>query len=144
MGRIARRAFTLIELLLVLVILAVLASVVVPLYVHRVDEVRVQATKAELSHLQTVLGTFELDNNRYPTTEEGLGALLSPPADLAATWHGPYMDRFPADKWGNAYRYLYPGTGDPTTYTLYSCGKDGQDSTEDDIWLNGSVEGAAQ
>jgi len=133
MGRIARRAFTLIELLLVLVILAVLASVVVPLYINRVDEAREKATLADIQQLKGVLATFQLDNGRYPTTEEGLGALVEAPGDLAGTWQGPYIEQVTPDKWGNYYRYDFPGRDDPTTYSLFSCGKDQQEGTGDDL-----------
>jgi len=133
MARIGRRAFTLIELLLVLVILAVLASVVVPLYIHRVDEAKYKVTLSEIQLYKTALATFQLDNGRFPTTEEGLYALVQAPNDLAGTWNGPYVEQVTPDKWGNPYRYACPGNDDPTTYSLFSCGKDGQEGTEDDI-----------
>src|SRR5687768_2274383 len=77
-----RRAFTLIELLLVLVILAVLAAVVVPKFTGRTEDARIAAAKAEIGGLRTALGTFEVDTGRYPTTDEGLRALIERPGEL--------------------------------------------------------------
>jgi general secretion pathway protein G len=133
MGHSARRAFTLIELLLVLVILAVLASVVVPLYIHRVDEAREKATLADIQQLKSVLATFQIDNGRFPSTDEGLDALVLAPPDLVATWNGPYIEQVTPDKWGNYYRYEFPSRDDPTTYSLFSCGRDQQEGTSDDL-----------
>jgi general secretion pathway protein G len=127
------RAFTLIELLLVLVILAVLAAVVVPIYINRLKDARIKATIAEIRLLKTALATFQLDNNRYPTTEEGLFALAEAPADLTLTWGGPYIEQVTTDKWGRPYRYICPSPTDPTNYFLFSCGDDGQEYTDDDI-----------
>ena len=133
MGRSARRAFTLIELLLVLVILAVLAAVVIPLYTDRVGEAREKATLADIQQLKGVLAAFQLDNGRFPTTEEGLGALVWAPNDLADSWRGPYIEQVTPDKWGNPYRYAFPGNDDPTTYSLFSCGRDQLEGTTDDL-----------
>jgi general secretion pathway protein G len=132
----ARRAFTLIELLLVLVILAVLAAVVVPKLAGRVEDAKRGGTIAEISNIKSVLNTFEIDNGRYPSSEEGLMALLQCPADLTSTWKGPYLDKFPTDKWGHDYIYRYPGTDDPTSFELISMGRDGQLGTDDDINKN--------
>ena len=98
-----------IELLLVLVILAVLASVVVPLYFNRVDEAREKATRAELSHLQTVLATFELDNNRFPTTDEGLGALLQRRRTLPEAGAAPTSIAIPLTSGATSIAILSPG-----------------------------------
>ena len=143
MGRSVRCAFTLIELLLVLVILAVLASVVVPLYLHRVDEAKHKVTLTDIQLIKTALATFQLDNGRFPTTEEGLAALVWAPNDLVDTWRGPYIEQVTPDKWGHPYRYAFPGNDDPTTYSLFSCGKDGQEGTEDDITRYTISNGAA-
>ena len=127
------RAFTLIELLLVLVILAVLASVAVPILAKRLEMARRNATIAEISHMKSALGTFEVDNGRDPTTAEGLLALVQPTAGLENTWAGRYLDKVPLDKWGHPYIYTCPGTDDPESFDLVSLGADGVAGTDDDI-----------
>ncbi len=127
------RAFTLIELLLVMVILAVLAAVAVPLYMHRAADSRRKATIAEISHIKTALATFEIDNSRFPTTAEGLDALVVAPPDLDRTWGGPYLEMVPLDKWGHPYVYTSPGNVDTTSFDLVSAGDDGVMGTEDDL-----------
>jgi general secretion pathway protein G len=126
-------AFTLIELLLVLVILAVLAAVATPIYLRQAEKAREDATRADISNIKTALDTFALNNGRYPTSEEGLLALVRAPAGMDETWNGPYLEQFPHDKWGNEYFYAYPSDDDPRTYALTSPGKDHQMGTEDDI-----------
>ena len=131
--RSSARAFTLIELLLVLVILAVLASVAIPVYVNKVEITRRNATIAEISHLKSALATFELENSRFPTTSEGLLALVQMPPGLEKSWNGPYIEKVTEDKWGHAYYYASPGNDGENSYDLASAGKDGIFGTEDDI-----------
>jgi general secretion pathway protein G len=131
--RCAPKAFTLIELLLVLVILAVLAAVVVPNLVKRADEARRGATITEVHNIKGMLSTFEIDNARFPTEQEGLPALLQAPPDLGQSWKGPYTDKMPRDSYGNAYRYVYPSEDGFSPFNVISAGKDGQFGTEDDI-----------
>jgi general secretion pathway protein G len=132
-----RRAFTLIELLLVLVILAVLAAVVVPRLTGRVETARRGGTISDISNIKTALGIFETDNGSFPTTEEGLNALLAvPTGDMQGTWRGPYLEKFPTDKWGHEYIYVCPGIDDPTSYDLSSAGPNGIPGDEDDIMKN--------
>ncbi|WP_428937145.1 type II secretion system major pseudopilin GspG [Fontivita pretiosa] len=129
--RARRRGFTLIELLLVLVILAVLASVVVPKFTARSEQARVTAAKTDIAQLETALDAFEVDNGRFPTTDEGLAALLQAPANVT-NWRGPYIKRgLPKDPWGNPYVYVYPGTHNPNGYDLYSFGPDGREGNDD-------------
>jgi general secretion pathway protein G len=131
-NRIRRNAFTLIELLLVLVILAILAAVVVPKFTNRSEQARDAAAKTDIANMETALDTFEIDNGRYPATEEGLGALSSQPANCP-NWKGPYMKKQVAnDPWGTPYVYKYPGTHTQNGYDLYSLGPDKRES-EDDI-----------
>jgi general secretion pathway protein G len=130
-----RSAFTLIELLLVLVILAVLAAVVVPKFTHRSEEAKVAAAKADIASLDVALDAYEIDNSRFPTSEEGLAALVAAPSSATA-WKGPYIKRA-ADKdpWGNPYVYHSPGQHNPTGYDLYSYGPDGREGNDDiDNW----------
>jgi len=130
----ARSAFTLIELLLVMVILGILASIVVPIYSGQVDRSRVQAAKADISAMSTALNTFEVDNGRYPTSEEGVAALSNPPANLASTWHGPYVAKpIINDPWQHPYIYRSPGSHNPRGFDLISTGADGQEGGNDDL-----------
>ena len=131
-----RRAFTLVELLLVLVILAVLAAVVVPKFTNRSEQARLTAAKADISSIETALDTFEVDCGRYPNSDEGLKALVEAPAGVQ-NWHGPYIKRggVPNDPWGNAYVYRFPGTHNANGYDLYSFGPDQREGTDDiDNW----------
>ena len=120
-------AFTLIELLLVLVILGVLAANVVPIFAGRTEQARKTAAQTQISNFETALDAFEVDNSRYPSAQEGLGALLTAPAGLQ-NWHGPYLKRssVPVDPWGRPYVYL----GDGGRFTLKSYGADGVEGGE--------------
>lgn len=128
-----RSAFTLVELLLVLVILAVLAAVVVPKFTNRSEQARNVAARTDIKVIETALDAFEIDNGRYPSGEEGLGALIDAPANLKA-WQGPYLKgNLPVDPWGNAYVYEFPGTHTRSGYDLYSFGPDGREGGDDDV-----------
>jgi len=138
-GRKARTArsgapgFTLIELLLVLVILTVLAAVVVPKFTKRSEQARITAARTDIASLEVALDAFEIDTGRYPTSSEGMEALLENPADLKG-WTGPYIKRgVPKDPWGSKYVYVCPGDHNTSGYDLHSYGPDGQDGTDDDI-----------
>jgi len=131
--RILARAFTLIELLLVLVILAALAAVVVPKFTKRSEQARVTAARTDIANLEVALDAFEIDTGRYPTTEEALTALVEKPADIKG-WLRPYIKRgVPKDPWGHLYVYQQPGQHNEDGYDLYSYGPDGKDGTDDDI-----------
>jgi general secretion pathway protein G len=123
----AGRGFTLIELLLVLVILAVLAAIVVPRFTGRTLDAQIKAARAAISNFSTQLDIFEIDFNRYPTTEEGLAVLLNPPDGRP-----PYIGKTNfLDPWGNPYVYRYPGQHNTDSYDLYSLGPDGRESDDD-------------
>ena len=129
-----RGAFTLIELLLVLVIIAALAAVVIPNLAGRGEDAKIKTTKGSLSGgLKTALRGFESDNSRYPTTEEGLGALVDQPPGLT-TWKRWLEPKDLQDVWGNAWNYKYPGTRNPDSYDVWSSGPDGRPGTDDDVW----------
>jgi general secretion pathway protein G len=127
-----QKAFTLIELLLVLVIIAVLAAIVVPKMAGRTEDAKIKATKGSIAGIKTALETFEVDNGRFPSNEEGLGALLNAPAGMD-NWHGPYVDKqqIQADAWGNAFQYKYPGQQNANGFDLSSMGPDGRESNDD-------------
>lgn len=128
-----RNAFTLIELLLVLVILSVLAAVVVPKFTNRSEQARSTAAKADIATLELQIDAFEIDASRCPTTEEGLAALVEPPPNVKA-WKGPYLKRgVPKDPWGNDYVYRSPGQHNVSGYDLFSMGPDGHEGGNDDI-----------
>ena len=125
--------FTLIELMVVLVILGILASRIVPMILGRVDEAKFTDAKMDIQALETALKLYKLDNGDFPTTEQGLNALVAPPetGKLAKNWKdGGYIEkgRVPKDPWGNEYVYLAPGINGP--YDLMSYGGDGEQGGE--------------
>ena len=126
--------FTLIELLLVLVILATLAAIVTPKFTKRSEQARITAAKVQISQFEVALDTFQIDVGRYPTTAEGLRALVEKPAGNAEGWLEPYLKRdIPTDRWSNEYVYRYPGQYNQDGYDLYSLGPDGKQGGDDDI-----------
>jgi general secretion pathway protein G len=134
-----RSAFTLIELLLVMVILVVLAAVVVPKFAARGEQAKLTAAKTDISNMETALDTFEVDNGRYPSTEEGLAALVSNPGGALPNWHGPYIKGnavVPVDPWGMPYNYQYPGQHTQNSYDLYSFGPDKREGNDDIVNWN--------
>jgi general secretion pathway protein G len=113
-------AFTLVELLLVLTILAILAGIVLPRMVGKGEQARVTAAQTQISTLGTALGAYEVDNGYYPRGREGLQALMIKPSG-ALNWHGPYMEKdIPLDPWGHPYVYECPGKHNPSGYDLYA------------------------
>lgn len=129
------RGFTLIELLLVLVILAVLAALVIPKFTGRSQQARETAAKTDISRIATAIAAFEIDTGRFPTSEEGLNALISQPAGVT-NWHQAFS-KMPIDPWGNPYQYRYPGQDNPNGFDVYSFGPDGREGTDDDIRFKG-------
>lgn len=128
-SRAAERGFTLIEVMVVVVILSILAAIVVPRIMDRPDTARVTKAQADIRALESALNLYKLDNHNYPTTDQGLEALVKKPADGAPGWkEGGYMDRLPKDPWGHPYQYLSPGTHGAVD--IFSLGKDGQPGGE--------------
>lgn len=133
-----RRGFTLIELIMVVVILGVLAALVIPNFAGRTQDSKVAAAKTQIeSHFGLALSLYETDNGAYPTTEQGLEALIEKPssAPVPSNWKKPYLQKkeIPLDPFGNAYQYECPGKHNNEGYDLSSAGPDGQHGTEDDI-----------
>ena len=123
-----RRAFTLIELMLVVIIIGALTAMVVPRLTGRSEQARTAACRADINvNIATAIKLYELDNGVFPG---GLNALLSKPSS-ASNWNGPYLEKGPVDPWGREYKYKSPGDH-RADYDLYSLGKDGTES-EDDV-----------
>ena len=128
----AGRGFTLVEMLLVLVILAVLAAIVIPKFSGRSEQAKVTAAKSQISSIELALDAFEVDNGFYPKGTAGLNALIEAPSGTQ-NWKGPYLKKgIPLDPWGNAYVYSYPGRNN-ADYDLMSMGPDGRAGGDDDI-----------
>ncbi len=130
-----RGAFTILELLLVLVILTVLAGIVGARFVGQSTSARIRAARTQLEILVLALNRFEIDMGRFPTSNEGLQVLIETPADGAAYWQGPYLDSssIPHDQWGNPWNYRHPGRHRQDGFDLWSNGPDGQEGGDDDI-----------
>lgn len=122
-GSRGKGGFTLLELLVVLVIIGLLAGYVGPKYFSQIGKSEVKATRAQLDALGKALDQYRLDSGYYPSTEQGLAALVERPAN-AAKWDGPYLSKsVPPDPWGNPYVFTMPG--EHGEYDLFSYGKDG-------------------
>lgn len=129
--RLPAQGFTLIELLIVLVILGLLAALVGPSLLGKVDTAKIDTTRSQIASLGTALDAFRLDMGRYPTSDEGLLVLASRPDPASPggnRWRGPYMRQLPKDGWGNAYQYKAPG--DHGDYDLWSFGADNREGGE--------------
>ena len=130
-----RSGFTLIELMIVVVILAVLAAAVVPRLAGRTQQARISTAKMDIfGNISVALDLYELDNGRYPTSDQGLQALMTKPSSspVPTNWNGPYLKKRPIDPWGNEYKYACAGTHN-NDYDLYSAGPDAVSGSEDDI-----------
>jgi general secretion pathway protein G len=131
------RGFTLIEIMVVIVILGILAALIVPKVISRPDEARITAAKQDVATLAQALKLYKLDNLAYPSTDQGLQALVARPASapVPANWKaGGYLERLPKDPWGRDYRYLNPGRrGEIDIYSLGADGEPGGEGNDADI-----------
>jgi general secretion pathway protein G len=134
--------FTLIEVMIVIVILGVLAALIVPKVMGRPDEARVAAAKQDIFTIMQALKLYKLDNRRYPTTEQGLAALVQKPsqAPVPQSWSaGGYLEKLPNDPWGQPYQYLNPGLhGEIDVMSFGADGQPGGQGVDADIgnWMN--------
>ncbi|NLW09872.1 MAG: type II secretion system major pseudopilin GspG [Firmicutes bacterium] len=127
-ARTGEEGFTLLEIVAVLILVAALLALVGPPIMKRLDDGRVKTAQAQLAMLKSALDFYRLDIGTYPSTEEGLRALVRKPEGASPRWQGPYLDgALPVDPWGNHYVYRYPGERNPESFDLYSLGADGQE-----------------
>lgn len=129
----ARRGFTLIELLVVIAIIATLAAVVAPSIFRNVGDAKVSAAKSQIELLSLALNSYRLDNDVFPSTDQGLDALRTLPTtgEAPRNWKGPYLSRVvPVDPWGRPYVYVSPGHVNALSFDLYSLGRDGREGGE--------------
>jgi len=129
------QGFTLIEIMVVVIILGILAAIVAPNVIGRVGDAQISAAKQDIRGIESALNLYRLDNFAYPTSEQGLAALSTKPADPnIRAWKGPYLQRVPKDPWGNDYLYLSPGNrGEIDIYTLGRDGRPGGEGEDADI-----------
>ena len=132
--KITSDAFTLVELMVVVVIIGILAATILPKFIGVTQDAKVSAAKSQIAELESALERFYVHMDRYPTTEEGLKVLVDPPAGEEAgadqKWRGPYIKQLRNDPWGNPYQYSFPGTHHPTSFDIWSRGADGADGGE--------------
>ena len=141
--QITRRGFTLIEIMVVVIVIAILAAVVIPNVVGRDEDARVSKARSDIANLSTAIEGFRLDMRRYPFEDEGLAILREPPSsEDAEMWKGPYVTKpIPNDPWSNPYRYYSPAGNDIDPYGIESLGNDGEVGGEDhardiNTWTN--------
>ena len=129
------RGFTLIELMMVVIIIGILAAIVVPRFTGQVEKARMAATKTAIRNIGMALDRYEMENGAFPTTEQGLKALMEKPTSspVPRDWSGPYFKEEPKDPWQQSYQYCRPSQHGNPDYDLWSWGSDGRDGTADDI-----------
>ena len=124
-------AFTIIEITVVVVILAVLAVTIVPQFIGTTTDAKISASKSHIAVMESALEQFYVHMDRYPTTDEGLKILVEPPSgDDKKSWRGPYVQQLRVDPWGSPYQYKRPGVHHPSGYDLWSRGADKADGGE--------------
>lgn len=122
--------FTLIEMMVVVVVIGVLAAMIIPNFMGTTHDAKVSAAKGSVAELESAVERFNIHMDRYPTTEEGLKALLEAPAAQDKKWRGPYIKQLRPDPWGNPYQYRNPGTHHTSGFDIWSRGADNADGGE--------------
>ena len=115
-------AFTLVEIMVVIVIIGILAAAIIPQFIGTTEDAKINTAKADVSQLENALERFNLNLDRYPTGEEGLKALTEAPPGDEGKWRGPYIKHLRPDPWGNPYQYRIPGTHHESGFDLWSSG----------------------
>lgn len=129
-----RRGFTLVEIILVVVIIMTLAAIAGPKLVGKAKQAKIGATVITINQVKTALTNFEMHADRFPTTAEGLQALMTKPGGLKDDqWQGPYLDNWPKDGWKSNFRYVCPSSNPDKDFDIISDGPDRQPNTKDDI-----------
>ena len=123
-------AFTLVEIMVVVVVIGILAAFVIPQFGGITQDAKVNAAKGNVAELDSAIEKFFINMDRYPTTEEGFKALLEPPSGEESKWRGPYIKILHNDPWGNAYQYRCPGIHHQSGFDIWSRGADGADGGE--------------
>ncbi|MBM3823665.1 MAG: type II secretion system protein GspG [Verrucomicrobia bacterium] len=126
----SRGAFTLIEIMVVVVILGILAATIIPQFMGTTQDAKISSAKTQVGVLANAVARFQIHMDRYPTSEEGLRVLVTAPAGDSKSWRGPYVQELRDDPWGNPYAYRRPGVKHPTSFDLWSKGADGADGGE--------------
>jgi general secretion pathway protein G len=120
-------AFTLIEIMVVVIILGILAATIIPQFMGTTQDAKISAAKSQVAELESALERFYVHMDRYPSADEGLKVLVDSPAnDEEKKWRGPYIKQLRDDPWGHPYQYALPGTHHPSSFDLWSAGADGK------------------
>ena len=125
-----RAGFTLIEMMVVVVVIGILAGLIMPKFMGATHDAKVSTAKANVSELESALERFYVHMDRYPSNDEGLKALVEPPAGEDKKWRGPYVKLLRADPWGNAYQYRSPGQHHTSSFDIWSRGADNAEGGE--------------
>lgn len=131
-----KSGFTLIEIMIVVIILAILAAAVIPRLTGRTQQAKVSRAQSDLETISLALDLYAIDNGFFPSTSQGLQALRIRPSSppVPTNWRGPYLKKsLPKDPWGNPYKYVSPGIHNKVDYDLVSFGEDGTEGGDDDI-----------